>query len=514
MHSNPPSPESPILRLILGDQLSHYHSWFQEVCDDVVYLMAEVKSEASYVRHHIQKVLGFFQSMRTFAGELEQAGHRIIYVKLDDAYNQGSISAECLHQIKLINASHFAYQEPDEWRLQEELRAMCDSLTIPHKCISSEHFLSDDELWSTVFKGKKTRIMENFYRFMRRHHGILMNDAEPMGGAWNFDKENRKSIPKTVDIPDPLLFDHDVTELASMLERMQIQTIGSLTSKHFSWPKNRAESLELMRFFNEHLLPNFGRYQDAMTIRSWSLFHSRLSFSLNTKMLHPLEVINSAIDAMQANPDLISIEQTEGYIRQILGWREYMRGIYREYMPEYANLNAFNHQRALPDWFWTGDTPMHCLSMTIKQSLDHAYAHHIQRLMITGNYALLSGINPDAVDEWYLGIYMDAIEWVEMPNTRGMSQFADGGIVGTKPYVSSASYINSMSDYCKSCKFDPKKKIGEDACPFNSLYWHFYHRNREMLGGNNRIGMMYAVWDKMQNKEEILAQAEAHLKTL
>jgi len=514
MHSNLPSPETPILRLILGDQLSHYHSWFQEVRDDVIYLMAEVRSEASYVRHHIQKVLGFFHAMRTFAEELEQKGHRIIYVTLDDAHNQGSISAECLHQIKLINASHFAYQEPDEWRLHEELRKMCDSLSIPHECISSEHFLSDDALWSKVFKGKKTRIMENFYRFMRKHHEILMNDAEPMGGTWNFDKENRKSIPKTIKIPEPFCFDHDVTELTSMLERMQIQTIGSVDPKHFPWPKNRTESLELMHEFNAHLLPNFGRYQDAMTIRSWSLFHSRLSFSLNTKMLHPLEVITSAIDAMHANPELISIEQTEGYIRQILGWREYMRGIYREYMPEYASLNAFNHQRALPDWFWTGDTPIHCLSMTIKQSLDHAYAHHIQRLMITGNYALLVGINPDAVDEWYLGIYMDAIEWVEMPNTRGMSQFADGGIVGTKPYVSSASYINSMSDYCKSCRFDPKQKVGEDACPFNSLYWHFYHRNREMLGNNNRIGMMYAVWDKMQNKEEILAQAEAHLKTL
>lgn len=514
MHSNPPNPKSPTVRLILGDQLSHYHSWYREVHDDVVYLMAEVQSEASYVKHHVQKVLGFFQAMRTFAEELEQAGHRIIYVKLDDEQNQGSISAECLRHIKLHSASSFEYQEPDEWRLQEELRSMCASLDIPSTCVQSEHFLSDDILWSTVFKGKKTRIMENFYRFMRKHHGILMNGTDPIGGAWNFDKENRKSIPKTIDIPEPLSFDHDVTELASMLDRMNITTIGTVDASHFPWPKNRVESLTLMDFFNKHLLSNFGRYQDAMTNRSWSLFHSRLSFSLNTKMLHPMEVITSAIDAMNKNPELISIEQVEGYVRQILGWREYMRGIYREYMPQYATLNAFNHTRQLPAWFWTGDTPMHCLSMTIKQSLDHAYAHHIQRLMITGNYALLAGINPDEVDAWYLGIYMDAIEWVEMPNTRGMSQFADGGIVGTKPYVSSASYINSMSDYCKGCAFDPKKKVGEDACPFNSLYWHFYHRNRAMLGGNNRIGMMYAVWDKMQNKEEILAQADAHLNAL
>ena len=514
MHSNPPSRKSPILRLILGDQLSHRHSWFQEVRDDIVYLMAEVRSETDYAKHHIQKVLGFFHAMRTFAEELSQKGHRINYVTLDDPQNQGSITAECLHHITQFQATKFEYQEPDEWRLQEQLRLLCEQLSIPTECVSSEHFLSDDALWSKVFKGKKTRIMENFYRFMRKHHGIMMDGSEPVGGAWNFDKENRKSIPKTVSIPDPLCFDHDISHIESMLECMNIQTIGNVDSKHFPWPKNRDESLQLMHYFNDHLLPFFGMYQDAMTDRSWSLFHSRLSFSMNVKMLHPQEVIDSAIEKWKKDPENISISQIEGYVRQILGWREYMRGIYREYMPDYAKLNTFNHVRQLPEWFWTGKTDMHCLSMAINQSLDHAYAHHIQRLMITGNYALLAGIHPDHVDAWYLGIYMDAIEWVEMPNTRGMSQYADGGIVGTKPYVSSASYINSMSDYCKNCRFDHKKKIGEDACPFNSLYWHFYHRNRPMLGSNNRIGMMYAVWDNMENKEAILKQAEEHLNAL
>ncbi|MFM8281656.1 MAG: cryptochrome/photolyase family protein [Bacteroidota bacterium] len=513
MHSNPRNPDLT-LRLILGDQLSHAHSWFKEVRDDVVYLMAESRSETDYAKHHIQKVLGFFHAMRSFADELTQAGHRIIYVTLDDPHNQGSITAECLHHIKQLKITRFEYQEPDEWRVQEHLRVMCEQLSIPTSCVSSEHFLSDDDLWNTVFKGKKTRIMENFYRFMRKHHHILMNDAEPEGGAWNFDKENRKSIPKTVPIPEPFCFDHDVSPIASMLDRMNVQTIGKVDAQHFPWPKNREESLQLIAYFNEHLLPFFGMYQDAMTDRSWSLFHSRLSFSINVKMLHPLEVINSAIETWKNDTEKISISQIEGYVRQILGWREYMRGIYREYMPDYAKLNTFNHDRELPEWFWTGKTDMHCLSMAINQSLDHAYAHHIQRLMVTGNYALLAGIHPDHVDAWYLGIYMDAIEWVEMPNTRGMSQFADGGIVGTKPYISSAAYINSMSDYCKNCTFDPKKKIGDDACPFNSLYWHFYHRHRPLLGGNNRIGMMYAVWDKMDNKEAILHQAEKHLNTL
>jgi len=244
------------------------------------------------------------------------------------------------------------------------------------------------------------------------------------------------------------------------------------------------------------------------------LFHSRLSFLMNVKLIHPLEVIQAAELAYRKQPDRYPLAAVEGFIRQILGWREYMRGMYWAFIPGYSHMNYFGHERPLPNWFWTGETRMRCIQAAIGQSLETAYAHHIQRLMITGNFALLAGIHPDAVDEWYLGIYVDAVEWVQLPNTRGMSQFADGGLVGTKPYVSSAAYINKMSDYCKGCAYQPKLKTGDGACPFNSLYWHFYHRNREKLATNPRIGMVYPTLDKMANREALLEQAEKYLQQL
>jgi deoxyribodipyrimidine photolyase-related protein len=272
----------------------------------------------------------------------------------------------------------------------------------------------------------------------------------------------------------------------------------------------------LLDFFVAECLPLFGTYEDAMSPTEWSIYHSRLSFSMNTKMISPLEVINKAVEAWESNPEKITINQLEGFVRQILGWREYMRGIYWMKMPEFAKLNYFKNQAKLPDWYWTGKTKMNCLKHSISQSLQYAYAHHIQRLMITGNFALLAGVNPDEVDAWYLGIYIDALDWVEITNTRGMSQFADGGIIGSKPYVSSASYIDKMSHYCGSCYYDKAKKVGDRACPFNSLYWNFYDRNANLLAKNPRIGMMYNVWNKMlpNVKSEILAQAEYYLKNI
>jgi len=290
-----------------------------------------------------------------------------------------------------------------------------------------------------------------------------------------------------------------------------VSTLGTLDAEAFVWPTSRKESLELLDHFCEHLLVHFGSYQDALTTWDPYLFHSRLSFSLNCKMISPLEVVQTVEAYWSKNQDLIGIAQVEGFIRQIIGWREYMRGIYWAKMPEFAQLNYFGHDRKLPDWFWTGNTKMNCLSQSVHQSLDLAYAHHIQRLMVTGNFSLLAGIHPDEVDRWYLGIYIDAIEWVEITNTRGMSQFADGGIVGTKPYVSSANYIKKQGNYCGSCAYQADKKTGEGSCPFNSLYWHFHARNRELLEKNPRIGMVYRTWDKMGNQQAILAQAEAYL---
>lgn len=336
----------------------------------------------------------------------------------------------------------------------------------------------------------------------------------PITGQWNYDEDNRKKLPKKVDIPDPLVFQRDVSELVELLEKEGVETIGQVDAKCFEWPVTREENLQLLDHFLQYQFVNFGRYQDAMTDRGYLLFHSRLSFGMNTKQISPLEVAQAAIQHWEAHSDEIDIAQVEGFVRQIIGWREYMRGIYWAKMPEFAGMNYFEHDRPLPSWYWTGKTKMKCLSHSIGQSLEKAYAHHIQRLMVTGNFALLFGVNPDELDEWYLGIYMDALEWVEITNTRGMSQFADGGIVGTKPYVSSANYIHKMSDYCKNCHYAKSKKTGENACPFNSLYWDFYNRHRDKLEKNPRVAMMYRVWDRMDEEKQgaLLEQAAYYVE--
>jgi deoxyribodipyrimidine photolyase-related protein len=358
--------------------------------------------------------------------------------------------------------------------------------------------------------------METFYRVQRKKTGILMVGNEPYGGKWNFDHENRNKYDSKVPLPPTSTVLNDLTETYKRILKANIQTIGTIDAQHFIWPINRKQALTVLDEFIKYRLPCFGTYQDALTTVDKFLFHSRISFALNTKMLHPLEVVNACIEDWHNNPERITINQLEGFIRQIIGWREYMRGIYWLKMPGYAHLNYFNHKQKLPSWFWTGNTKMKCLQHTIGRSLDSAYAHHIQRLMVTGNFALLAGIHPDEIDAWYLGIYIDAIEWVEITNTRGMSQFADGGIVGSKPYVSSAAYIDKMGNYCSQCFYDKKEKIGEKACPFNALYWHFYQRNEDKLGKNPRIGMMYQTWKKMnpEMQKQIILQADANLNRI
>ncbi|GIV28013.1 MAG: cryptochrome/photolyase family protein [Bacteroidia bacterium] len=490
--------QTKILRLILGDQLNIQHSWFKEVRTDVLYVMMEIRQETDYVQHHIQKVMAFFLAMRNFAEELKNKGHQVHYIKLDDPNNTQLLTQNLIALIDEHHIVHFEYQLPDEYRLDVQLKQFCTSLKISHKVYDTEHFYSSRNELADFFKGKKTFLMESFYRHMRKKHGVMMQGENPIADKWNFDAENRKALPKDLKIPEPKIFKRSVSELYSMLNKQGVKTIGTVYAENFIWPITRKQNLELLEYFAKKLLPLFGNYQDAMTTQSWSVFHSRLSFGMNVKLISPQEVVNRCIAEWEKRPNEISISQIEGFVRQILGWREYMRGIYWAKMPEYSQLNFFNHQQKLPEWFWTGKTKMNCLHHAIKQSLDYSYAHHIQRLMITGNFALLTGVHPDEVDKWYLGIYIDAIEWVEITNTRGMSQFADGGIVGTKPYISSAAYIDKMSNYCKGCYYDKSKKTGGKACPFNSLYWNFYDSNRKLLEKNPRIGMMYKVWDKMQ----------------
>ncbi len=502
------------LRLILGDQLNQNHSWYKEKSNDITYVMMEMRQETDYVNHHIQKVLGFFAAMRAFKSWLAQNGHNIIYLTIDDPDNQHNLPHNLSQIIKEKSITLFQYQLPDEYRLDEQLSEFCDSLEIDTSVCDTEHFLTERSDLQTFFKGKKTYLMESFYRHMRKQYDIMMEGDQPLTGQWNYDQDNRKKLPKNPELPERLSFDHDLTVIYKTIQNAEVKTIGTVDPANFRWPITREESLAALEHFLEKCLPNFGTYQDAMHTEHRFVNHSLISFALNTKMLHPLEVVTRAIEYWEENKDDITIAQIEGFVRQIIGWREFMRGVYWAHMPEYASKNALNHQRKLPDWFWTGDTKMNCLSHAINQSLEEAYAHHIQRLMVTGNFALLAGIDPNEVDTWYLGIYIDAIEWVEITNTRGMSQFADGGIVGTKPYVSSANYISKMSNYCDSCHYAKSKKTGEKACPFNSLYWHFYERHRDKFEKNPRIGMMYRTLSKMKNKDEILDQAEYYLNTI
>lgn len=506
------------LRLILGDQLNINHSWFHESerknSSDVLYVLMEVRSETDYVVHHAQKVLGIFAAMRGFAKALETAGLNVHYIRLSDAENQQSFIGNLSQLINRFGITHIERQESDEFRLESMLLKAPVLLDVSIRVIDSEHFLADRKIISQKFSEKVPR-MEFFYRELRKQYKILIDEKlQPLGGQWNYDQENRKRWNYKPPAPEWLKISTDLSELWREIQDCNISTLGNPQAEHFSWPISRSQAKKWLAHFVTQALPNFGEFQDVMSTASSKLFHAGISFALNIKLLHPLEVVNAAIS--EFNAGRVSISTAEGFVRQILGWREFVRGVYWARMPHYAELNQLQHERPLPAWYWNGNTKMNCLHHAITQSLDTAYAHHIQRLMITGNFALLAGCSPNEVDAWYLGIYIDAFEWVEMPNTRGMSQYADSGIIGSKPYAGSASYINKMSDYCKSCHYQQKRRHGENACPFNSLYWHFHARHSHLLAKNPRIGMTYRLWEKMTflERDQTLAQAEIYLATL
>ena len=511
------------LRLILGDQLNPLHSWFKAVDDSVVYVLMELRQETDYVLHHAQKIIAIFAGMRDFAEQLEAAGHRVHYVKIDQAENFPSITDNLNQLIANYQATAFEYQAPDEWRLDVQLVDFAKELSVSSQVLTqmvdSEHFFTARIETALLFGERKKWLMETFYRAMRVKHGVLIEEgskpAKPVGGQWNFDAENRKAWPGVPAAPaDIRVFNsqvdrktHDHSALWASIVKAGVKSFGEPNADKLGWPLNRTEALAQLDSFIDNVLPNFGDFEDAMSSTSWRLFHSLLSFSLNVKMLNPREVVAKAEAAGRSGA--APLAAVEGFIRQILGWREFVRGFYWAKMGEsagvkpdasYADNNFFDHQLPLPSWFWTGQTQMRCMAAAIGQSLEQAYAHHIQRLMVIGNFALLAGLNPKELHHWYLGVYIDAFEWVELPNTVGMSQFADGGLLATKPYVSSAAYIDRMSDYCKGCNYD--KKLREDtptkqACPFNALYWDFHIKHADKLAANPRIGMVYQQLKKM-----------------
>ncbi len=489
------------LRLVLGDQLNQQHSWFDEKSDDVIYFMAEMKQETNYVKHHIQKVVAFFLAMRHFAEDMQKKGHSFVYYELNNPNNTQDLAKNIEQLVNEHEIEVFEYQLPDEYRLDQQLQEITKNLNIETKAVDSEHFYTSRTDVADFFKEKKEMTMEYFYRDMRKKHGLLMiNEKDPEGGKWNFDKSNRKKWTGKPAIPPHISFNREVKELIDLLQSEGIETFGNIDENQFVWPVSRKECLESLDFFCKKLLVHFGDYEDAMHTDEKFLFHSRLSFAMNAKILSPKEVIEKSIDYYYEHKEEIDISQIEGFVRQILGWREFMRGIYWKEMPSFGDKNFFEHTNPLPDFYWTGKTKMNCLKHAVNQSLDEAHAHHIQRLMVLGNFALLTMVDPDEVDKWYLGVYIDAIEWAEITNTRGMSQYADGGIVATKPYISSGSYINKMSNYCKGCHYKVNDKTGESACPFNSLYWNFIATHQNKLKDNQRMGMMLNLLKKMDQE--------------
>ena len=504
-----------VLRVVLGDQLHREIAALRDIDPerDTV-LMMEVAGEATYVRHHKKKIAFLFSAMRHFAQALREDGLRVDYVTLDDPDNTGSFADEVFRAAKRLRPESIVVTEPGEWRVLRDMRSWEDAIGTPVEIRPDTRFFATRADFRRWADGRRTLVMEFFYREMRRRTGLLMEDDAPVGGQWNFDRENRKPIPKRVDPPPVPIFSPDeiTQEVMALVEARFGSHFGKLDG--FAFAVTREQASTALRDFIDNRLPSFGDYQDAMRADEPFLFHSILSPYINAGLLSPREVCEAAQDAYDQR--LVPLNAAEGFIRQILGWREYMRGIYWLKMPDYAETNHLGAYRPLPKFYWTGKVKSRCLQQTILGTRDNAYAHHIQRLMVTGNWALIAGIEPRQVEEWYLIVYADAYDWVELPNVHGMILFADGGLLGTKPYAASGAYINKMSDYCGKCFYDVREKAGPTACPFNYLYWDFLIRNRAKLEPNFRLRNQYRTLDRMSEARitEIQSDARTYLDAL
>ncbi len=505
-----------ILIPVLGDQLSRDLASLRDVDrSDAVVLMMEVWDEATYVRHHKKKIAMIFSAMRHFAQALRADGWTVDYVALDTDGNTNSFTGEVRRAVERHAPSAIRVVEGAEYRVRRMQDEWADRTGVEVDILPDDRFVCPLPDFYTWAQGRREYRMEYFYRDMRRRTGLLMTeDGKPEGGKWNFDHDNRATPPRGVNYPAPLRFAPDAItqEVMALVAKRFSGHFGDL--EPFGLPVTRDQAVASLDHFIATALPDFGQYQDAMIAGQDYLFHSSLSSSLNLGLLDPVEVCRAAEDAYRAGK--APINSVEGFIRQIIGWREYIRGMYWWDMPKFAARNALNATRPLPDFYWTGDTDMRCLSQSIDQTRREAYAHHIQRLMVLGNFALLAGVEPQAISDWFLVVYFDAYEWVELPNVIGMSQFADGGMIASKPYVSSGAYIDRMSDYCGRCRYDVKKKTGPDACPFNALYWHFLDRHQKRFAANPRMGTMYATWARMtpEKRADYIASADAFLGTL
>lgn len=484
------------LRFLFTDHLSKEISSLDGIDrDNDAVLMVEVDDETDYVPHHPKKIAFLFSAMRHFAEELRDEGVEVDYVTLDDPRNEGSFRAELERAVKRHLPERIIVTEPGEYRVEAAIDDWRAAIDIPIEVRADTRFFCSRDAFGQWAKGKKQLRMEMFYRWMRQRHSFLMEGDAPEGGRWNFDAENRKPPKKGLDPLGPMRFEpDDITEaVLTMVERRFGNRFGS--TRPFWFAVNRTQARRALDHFLQHSLASFGDYQDAMMEDEDYLFHSVLSQYMNCGLLSPEEVCREIEAAFHEGE--APLNAVEGYVRQILGWREYVRGIYWLKMPGYARENRLEATRPLPAFYWTGETDMNCLAKVIDQTRREAHSHHIQRLMVTGNFALLIGVLPEEICEWYLAVYADAFEWVELPNTLGMAMHADGGYLGSKPYAASGNYINKMSDFCGNCRFNVKDKLGPDACPFNYLYWNFLIENRQRLDGNPRLNRPFATLDRM-----------------
>lgn len=492
--------QRPVLIPVLGDQLSHGLASLQGADQaNATVLLAEVWDEATYVRHHQAKIALVFSAMRHFAEELRADGWTVDYVKLDDPANTGSLRGEVERALARHNSRAIRVVEPGEWRLQQDFKQWSAALGCPVEILPDTRFLCSKTEFYTWAAARRELRMEYFYRDMRRQTGLLMDGDKPTGGKWNFDAENRSSPPANLTVPPLPYFapDQITGEVLALVAARFGDHFGSL--KGFAMPVTRANAQKALADFLQNRLPTFGLYQDAMIAGEDFMFHANIAAAMNLGLLDPLEVAQAA--EAEYRDGRAPLNAVEGFIRQVIGWREYVRGMYWLDMPGMAETNFLDARRPLPHFYWTGETDMACIADCVRTTRDNAYAHHIQRLMVLGNFALLAGIEPGQVADWFLVVYADAYEWVELPNVAGMALHADGGRLASKPYAASGAYINRMSNYCRGCRYDVKQKVGADACPFNALYWDFLARNEAKLGRNMRLANPYATWRRMSDEQ-------------
>jgi deoxyribodipyrimidine photolyase-related protein len=504
------------LVLVLGDQLNSNSAAFDDFdVDRDAVLMIEAKHEATYVPQHKQRLVLFFSAMRHFRDELRERGFTVHYASLGSKDNRESFGEEVPRWVKKTRAETLVVAQPGDYRVQAELRGALRGEDCAVDIRPDRHFLCTQEQFEEFAEGRRTLLMENFYRGMRRRHAVLLDSSgRPEGGKWNYDAENREifgkgGLPK-IKAPRSFRRDDTTAAVVKLVDRTFPGSPGR--TQDFDLPVTAKQARAALRDFVEHRLVSFGRYQDAMVTGHPYLYHSRLSSSLNLHLLDPRDAIERTVKAYEGKK--APLNSVEGFVRQVLGWREYVRGIYWREMPRYEKHNGLEAKLPMPAFMWTAETEMNCLHQCVSQLIEHAYAHHIQRLMVLGLFCLLLGVRPQLVNRWHLSMYIDAIDWVSLPNVLGMSQHADGGLLATKPYCASGAYIERMSDYCRSCRFKPKQATGENACPFTTLYWDFLARNQSRLRGNRRMNFQLANLDKKSRSEhrEVCQQADA-LKT-